>query len=179
MTEWAIETRGLGHCFGKNWAVQNLDLGVPHGSVLGLLGPNGSGKSTTIHMLMGLLPPTEGSARVLGQDPVSDGVGVRRHVGYVAERHGFYKWMSVDETISLVSAYHRDWDDAIRRGLQPLQPCQSALDRGSHLFERASPTAERRRCPRSPGRDRGSPRRRSGRPIPRISGPWSRNGTRG
>ena len=89
MTEWAIETHGLGHRFGKSWAVRDLDLRVPHGSVVGLLGPNGAGKSTTIHMLMGLLPMTEGSAQVLGRDPVCDDVAIRGKVGYVAERHGF------------------------------------------------------------------------------------------
>ena len=69
-------------------------------------------------MLMGLLPATEGSARVLGLDPADDDVGIRRKVGYVAEEHGFYGWMSVDETIGLVSAYHRDWNDETRRELQ-------------------------------------------------------------
>lgn len=118
MSEWAIETNGLGHRFGKSWAVRDLDLKVPHSSVLGLLGPNGAGKSTTIHMLMGLLPTTAGSAEVLGFDPEHDDVAVRRKVGYVAERHGFYEWMSVDETIGLVSAYHPDWDESIRSDLQ-------------------------------------------------------------
>ena len=118
MTEWAIETKSLGHRFGDKWAVRDLDLKVPHGSVLGLLGPNGAGKSTTIHMLMGLLPPNAGSALVAGHDPVADEVAVRQRVGYVAERHGFYEWMTVDETVSLVSAYHHDWDDGIRGDLQ-------------------------------------------------------------
>lgn len=118
MSEWAIETTGLGHRFGEKWAVRELDLKVPHGSVLGLLGPNGAGKSTTIHMLMGLLPPNEGSALVAGHDPVADEVAVRQRVGYVAEKHGFYEWMTVDETVGLVSAYHRDWDHGLRKSLQ-------------------------------------------------------------
>ena len=118
MTEWAIETHGLGHRFGSTWAVRNLDLKVPRGSVFGLLGPNGAGKSTTIHMLMGLLPPDEGSARIAGGDPVADEVSVRRRVGYVAERHGFYDWMTVDETVRLVAAYHRDWNEGLRGELQ-------------------------------------------------------------
>jgi len=118
MTEWAIETNGLGHRFGKVWAVRDLDLKVPHGSVFGLLGPNGAGKSTTIHMLMGLLPPDEGSARVAGHDPVADEVSVRRRVGYVSETHGFYEWMTVDETVRLVAAYHQDWNESIRGDLQ-------------------------------------------------------------
>jgi ABC-2 type transport system ATP-binding protein len=118
MTEWAIETNGLGHRFGKRWAVRSLDLKVPNGSVFGLLGPNGAGKSTTIHMLMGLLPPDEGSSKVAGHDPVVDEVSVRQRVGYVAETHGFYEWMTVEETVRLVAAYHQDWNEAIRGDLQ-------------------------------------------------------------
>jgi len=56
MNDYAITTNELGHRFGRQWAVQDLDLNVPKGSVFGFLGPNGAGKSTTINMLMGLLP---------------------------------------------------------------------------------------------------------------------------
>jgi len=118
MTDWAIETRDLGQRFGDNWAVRGLDLQVPHGSVFGLLGENGAGKSTTIQMLMGLLPPTEGSASVLGLDPSSDDVAVKSNVGYVAEIHGFYEYMRVDEIIAMVAAYHTTWNDTLRSELQ-------------------------------------------------------------
>jgi ABC-2 type transport system ATP-binding protein len=91
MTDWAIETHGLGRSFGRVWAVRDLNLKVSPGSVIGLLGPNGAGKSTTIHMLMGLLPSSEGSAQVLGRDPATDDVAVRGKVGFVAEQHGFYE----------------------------------------------------------------------------------------
>jgi ABC-2 type transport system ATP-binding protein len=118
MSHWAIETFGLGRRYGSHWAVRGLDLQVPRGSAFGLLGPNGAGKSTTIRMLMGLLPASEGSARVVDVDPAADDVLVRGRVGYVGEEHGFYDWMSVDETIGLVSAYHPDWNRTLQRELQ-------------------------------------------------------------
>jgi len=63
-----IATRGLTKRFrGGQLAVDGLDLTVPAGSVFGFLGPNGSGKTTTIRMLMGLIEPTSGTARVLGR----------------------------------------------------------------------------------------------------------------
>lgn len=117
MTEWAIETYQLGRQFRKTWAVRDLNLQIPKGSAFGLLGPNGAGKSTTIQMLLGLLPPSFGSMSVLGLNPVKQDVAVRRRVGYVAEIHGFYEWMTVDETIQLVSPYHERWDDARSQAL--------------------------------------------------------------
>ena len=66
--EAVIETRGLTKRYrGGQLAVDGLDLTVPRGSVFGFLGPNGSGKTTTIRMLMGLIEPTSGTARVLGR----------------------------------------------------------------------------------------------------------------
>lgn len=110
MSDWAIETKGLGKRFAKKWAVRDLDLRVSKGSVIGLLGPNGVGKTTTIQMLMGLLPPTAGKISVLGIDPMKNEVRVKRRVGYVSEVHGFYEWMRVNELIGLVAPYHRDWN---------------------------------------------------------------------
>ncbi len=110
MNDWAITTQNLGRRFRNNWAVRDLELQVPAGTIFGLLGPNGAGKSTTIQMLMGLLPPTEGTISVLGIDPSQNDVAVRKRVGYVPENHGFYDWMRVDETIGLVAPYHQNWD---------------------------------------------------------------------
>ncbi len=118
MSDAAIKTERLGKRFRRKWAVEELDMEVPMGSVFGLLGPNGAGKSTTIHMLMGLLPPTQGHMSVLGIDPVRDDVAVRRRVGYVPEIHGFYEWMTVDEIIGLVAPYHSRWDWQTCRSLQ-------------------------------------------------------------
>lgn len=110
MSDWAIETKGLGKRFGRKWAVRDLDLQVSKGSVIGLLGPNGVGKTTAIQMLMGLLPPTAGTISVLWIDPMKDEVGVKSRVGYVSEVHGFYEWMRVNGLIGLVAPYHRDWN---------------------------------------------------------------------
>ncbi|MDR1304629.1 MAG: ATP-binding cassette domain-containing protein, partial [Verrucomicrobiales bacterium] len=68
MSEYVIETNGLTRFFGKNCVVSELNLKISRGSIFGFLGRNGAGKSTTIRMLLGLLAPTRGSARVLGRD---------------------------------------------------------------------------------------------------------------
>jgi ABC-2 type transport system ATP-binding protein len=79
----AIETTGLGKDYGGGHGLHGLDLTVARGEVFGFAGPNGAGKSTTIRLLMGMLRPTAGSARVLGLDCWDSAVAVKRHVGYV------------------------------------------------------------------------------------------------
>ena len=63
----AIEVSGLVKRFGGKTVVDNVSMSVAEGEIVGFLGPNGSGKTTTIRMLMGLIEPTSGSARVLGR----------------------------------------------------------------------------------------------------------------
>ncbi|PFG41665.1 ABC-2 type transport system ATP-binding protein [Isoptericola jiangsuensis] len=79
----AIEIHDLHKHFGSTRALDGLDLAVPHGEVAGFLGPNGAGKSTAIRVLLGLLRPTSGTARLLGGDPWSDAVALHRHLAYV------------------------------------------------------------------------------------------------
>jgi ABC-2 type transport system ATP-binding protein len=79
----AIEIHDLHKHFGSTRALDGLDLTVAHGEVAGFLGPNGAGKSTTIRVLLGLLRPTSGRARLLGGDPWSDAVTLHRQLAYV------------------------------------------------------------------------------------------------
>src|SRR5215813_5774391 len=80
-----LETQALTRRFGSLTAVDAVTLSVTPGEVFGLLGPNGAGKTTTIKMLITLLPPTEGSARVADHDVVADAAQVRRSIGYVPQ----------------------------------------------------------------------------------------------
>jgi ABC-2 type transport system ATP-binding protein len=80
-----LEIQGLTRRFGDITAVDRLDLSVEAGEMFALLGPNGAGKSTTIKMVTTLLPPSEGSARVAGQDVVRQAAMVRRLIGYVPQ----------------------------------------------------------------------------------------------
>ncbi len=80
-----VETQGLTRAFNGSLAVDHLDLRVEPGDVFGLLGPNGAGKTTTIRMLVTLLQPTSGSARVCGFDVHHQAKEVRRRIGYVMQ----------------------------------------------------------------------------------------------
>jgi beta-exotoxin I transport system ATP-binding protein len=78
-----IETRGLTKFYGETRGVEDLDLKVEPGEVFGFLGPNGAGKTTTIRLLLDLIRPTRGSARIAGLDTRADSLEVRRHAGYL------------------------------------------------------------------------------------------------
>ena len=106
----AVELIGVTKRYGSATVVDNLTLTIPRGTTLGLIGPNGAGKSTTIRMLMGMLAPTAGTIRVLGNDIISHAPQIRRLVGYVPERHDIYAWMTVAEAIRFARAYYPTWD---------------------------------------------------------------------
>lgn len=80
----AIEIRDLTKTYGTRRGLTGLTLDVRAGEMFGYLGPNGAGKSTTIRLLLDLIRPTSGSTTVLGLDPRTDGIEMRRRIGYLA-----------------------------------------------------------------------------------------------
>jgi ABC-2 type transport system ATP-binding protein len=79
---------------------------VPAGSFYGFLGPNGAGKSTTIKCLIGLLRPTSGRMSILGFDPTTDPVGIKRRIGVVPEDLALFERLSAAETLSFIGQVH-------------------------------------------------------------------------
>ena len=103
--EVAIATTGLAKQYrGGQLAVDGLDLTVPAGSVFGFLGPNGSGKTTTIRMLMGLIAPTAGQARVLGADVLLHGGRALPRVGALIEGPAHYPYLSGAQNLARYDA---------------------------------------------------------------------------
>ena len=79
----ALETQALTKRYGRRLALDAVDLAVEPGTVFGVIGPNGAGKTTTMRLLLDIIRPTSGSARVLGQDPRQGGVELRRRIGFL------------------------------------------------------------------------------------------------
>jgi ABC-2 type transport system ATP-binding protein len=98
----AVTTTGLTRRFGDFTAVQDVNLTVAPGQFFGFLGPNGAGKSTTIKMLTGLLAPTSGSIRILGLDPASSSIEVRRQIGVVPEGLALFGRLTAFEYLRFV-----------------------------------------------------------------------------
>lgn len=90
----AIEAKGLVKAFGKEHAVDGVDLAIPKGTVYGFLGPNGAGKTTTIRILATLLPADAGSAQIFGHDLASDGAAIRKRISLTGQ------YASIDEDLT-------------------------------------------------------------------------------
>jgi ABC-2 type transport system ATP-binding protein len=101
MPESIIHTEALCRSFGAITAVDDLSMDVPPGIVFGFLGPNGAGKTTTIHLLLGLLEPTRGQARVMGFDTRSQADEIRSRCGALLEFSGLYERMSAEDNLDL------------------------------------------------------------------------------
>jgi ABC-2 type transport system ATP-binding protein len=93
--------------------LQNATLLVPRGKTFAFLGRNGAGKTTAIRILMGLLPRDAGTVSVLGCDPATDALEIRRRVGYLAEDQTMYGWMRVEQLLSFVAPFYPTWDHAL------------------------------------------------------------------
>lgn len=94
-----IDVKQLSRCFGAMVAVRDVSFEVSRGAIFGLLGPNGSGKSTIIRMLLGILPPTNGNATVLGMDIRDDAELIKPRVGYMSQQFSLYADLSVQENL--------------------------------------------------------------------------------
>jgi ABC-2 type transport system ATP-binding protein len=98
-----VETRGLGKRYGSITAVRDLNISVRRGEVYGFLGPNGAGKTTTLRMLLGLIRPSSGTAKVLGEEPGSP-QGLQG-VGALVESPAFYPYLSGRDNLRVMARY--------------------------------------------------------------------------
>lgn len=119
----AIELNQVTKTFGKQTAVNALDLVVPTGSIYGFIGPNGSGKTTTLRMILRIFQPDSGAVTVLGE---SQGKTADNRLGYLPEERGLYKRMKV---IDVLTYYAR---------LKGFYQCHSEID---HWLERLGASA--------------------------------------
>jgi ABC-2 type transport system ATP-binding protein len=101
-----VEVRGLTKKYGAFNALRDLDLDVPRGELFALLGPNGAGKTTTMRMLMGILKPTSGSARIAGLSCFADRVAVKRLVGFLPDEPIFHDYLRGIEIVRFVGGMH-------------------------------------------------------------------------
>ncbi|MFL5349196.1 MAG: ribosome-associated ATPase/putative transporter RbbA [Hyalangium sp.] len=103
----AIEAHGLTRRFGSFTAVDHVTLSIERGEIFGFLGSNGCGKSTTMKMLTGLLPPTEGSAKLFGSAVEAGSMEVRKNLGYMTQAFSLYGELTVRQNLVLhARLYH-------------------------------------------------------------------------
>ena len=117
MSDTVIQTSGLRRSFGRHQALDGLNLRVPSGSIFGFLGRNGAGKTTTIRILMGLIRPDGGEARVFDEPLAGPGTGIelRRRIGFVAEDKELYPYMTVEQVIRFTRSFFPKWRADLER----------------------------------------------------------------
>jgi len=117
----AIEARALSKTFGKVIAVEAIDLRVAPGEIYGFLGLNGAGKTTTLRALLGMIRPTAGSVRLLGQAVGPGGRGPWRRVGHMVETPAAYPELTVRENLEIARRLHGLPDaECVSRGIKRL-----------------------------------------------------------
>ena len=153
--EFIIDTVGVRKAYDTVQALAGLDLHVPRGTICGLLGRNGAGKTTTIKVLLGMVRPTSGQARVFGlaADDARASVEIRSRIGFVSEDKDLYGGMTVAELVRFASSFYPKWradlastylaqfelraDAAVKdlsRGMRTKAALLLALSTGAELF---------------------------------------------
>jgi ABC-2 type transport system ATP-binding protein len=101
-----IEVNNLTKYYGKSRGIVDVSFAEEEGEIFGFIGPNGAGKSTTIRLLLSLIHPTSGSARVFGKDVVTHGPQIRRDIGYLPSEVYYYEGMKVKDLLKYSASFY-------------------------------------------------------------------------
>src|SRR5216110_1858010 len=117
MSETMLELRGVSKSFDHKLVLQEVDLTLPAGSVLGLIGKNGSGKTTLLKCALGLQRPQEGEITLLGEPTWSLSAEGKARLGYVPQEISLYPWMRIGQLLDYTAAFYPRWNVALSQRL--------------------------------------------------------------
>lgn len=106
MSNPVVEISDLTKYYGKIRGIENVNLQINRGEIFGFIGPNGAGKSTTIRILLNLIFPTAGNARILGMDVVKQSKEIKKKIGYIPSEANAYSSMDVNEFLQYCANFH-------------------------------------------------------------------------
>src|SRR5579862_179371 len=109
MNDFAIEMSGVAKKY-RYFSLDNVDLKVPAGQIMGLIGPNGAGKSTTIRILLGLVHQDRGDVRVLGHRMPAEQVAAKWDIGFASEDMRLYEGMTIEWHMNFIRSIYPKWD---------------------------------------------------------------------
>lgn len=113
MSETMLDLRGVSKSFGSRPVLNEVDLSLPTGSVLGLVGKNGSGKTTLLKCALGLQHPQRGDVRILGEQASELSAAGKERLGYVPQKIDLYPWMKVRQITTYMGAFYPRWNQAL------------------------------------------------------------------
>lgn len=113
MGETMLELRGVSKSFDRKRVLDEVDLTLPAGSVLGLVGKNGAGKTTLLKCALGLQHPQSGDVRILGEPACELSAAGKERLGYVPQKIDLYPWMTVRQIASYMGAFYPRWNKAL------------------------------------------------------------------
>lgn len=104
----AIEVTNVSHSYGSKKVLEDISLSIPSGNVVAILGENGAGKTTLVKSLLGLIRPNKGSIKVLGLDPRTDSLPLKKIVGFVPDQPAVPSWMTVSQAGWYASGFYAE-----------------------------------------------------------------------
>ena len=128
----ALETTGLGKSYGAVTALSALDLAIPKGLVYGVLGPNGAGKSTLLRMVLGLVGPSRGGFRLLGESNIN--ASVLRRVGAMIEAPSLYPFLTARDMLRMAARMSGFREDGREEAVLARVGLTDAADRKARTF---------------------------------------------
>lgn len=133
MTEYALETVGLGRRYRRGWALRDCSFRLPAGRICALVGPNGAGKTTLLSLAAHLLEPTTGTIRLFGDAPGN--LAARRRTAFLSQEKALYPRFRVDEILRMGRELNPSWDQAraeriVTEGNVPLKARIGSLSGG-------------------------------------------------
>jgi len=102
-----IEIINLSKRYGKARGIENINLEINEGEIFGFIGPNGAGKSTTIRILLNLIFPSGGNAKIMGMDVIRDTKKIKQHIGYIPADANAYPSMGIIEFLTYCARFHK------------------------------------------------------------------------
>jgi lipooligosaccharide transport system ATP-binding protein len=144
MPEPAVLARGLVKRYGDVEAVRGIDLEVPRGTVFGFLGPNGAGKSSTMRMIYGLSPKTEGRLDVLGLDVATHGRAIKRRLGVVPQESNLDEDMTARENLRSYARFFDITGGDLRERVERLLGYVQLVEKGDTVVSELSGGMKRR-----------------------------------
>jgi ABC-2 type transport system ATP-binding protein len=114
MSASIIEINKLSKYYGKARGIEEINLDIEEGEIFGFIGPNGAGKSTTIRILLSLIFPSAGSARIMGMDVINESKKIKTRIGYVPSDASLYDKMNVHEFLQYCIRFYRTENSEVR-----------------------------------------------------------------